>query len=85
MNDVVILAKYSETINLVVKGYFILLFGRRNTPRACFLRAHSATLDRMPEWVWAPEREMTGWELGGRQELLPENEHDGRDVEPDYF
>ena len=39
----------------------------------------------MPGWVWRPEREMNGWELGGRLDLLPENEDDGQDIEPAAF
>ena len=36
-------------------------------------------LERMTEWVWAPERETNGWELGGRPDLLPEDEDDEED------
>ena len=35
-----------------------------------------AMLERVTEWVWDPEREMKGWEVGGRLYLLPENEND---------
>ena len=31
-------------------------------------------LEGMTEWVWNRENEMKGWELGGRPNLLPENE-----------
>ena len=34
----------------------------------------------MPESAWPPEREMTGWRLGGTLVLLPENEDDGQDI-----
>ena len=39
----------------------------------------------MSGWVWRPEREMMGWELGGRLDVLPENEDDGKDIEPEAF
>ena len=65
----VILAKYSETINLAFKGSLILAF-RKGTRRACFLRSTRAWLKRMPECVWALEREMKGWEFGGRHDCL---------------
>ena len=42
-------------------------------------------LGRMTEWVWAPEKETKGWELGGRSDQLPENEDNGQDIEPDAF
>ena len=32
-----------------------------------------------------PEREMDGWELGGRPNPLPENENDGQDIESEAF
>ena len=33
-------------------------------------------LEGITEWVWEPEREMKGWELEGRLDLLLENEDD---------
>ena len=46
---------------------------------------HCATLEDMLEWVWDPEIEMKGWVLGGRRDLLPENEDDGQDIEPEVL
>ena len=83
LNDGVLLAKYEETINLAIKGSFILPFWRRNTPRSGFLRAQCLTMTGMPEWVWAPERELKGWDVGGTPDLLPESEDDGQDIQPD--
>ena len=47
-----------------------------NTPRSCFMRSIRATLEGITEWVWDQKREMKGWELEGRPDLLVENEDD---------
>ena len=69
LNDGVILENNHETVNME----------RMSTPRACFMRSIRAMLERMTEWVWAPGRETNGWELGGRPDLLPENDDDEQD------
>ena len=52
-----------------------------NTPRACFTRATREVLKDLPEGTWNPQREMLGWELGERRDLLPENEDVDMDKE----
>ena len=42
-------------------------------------------LEGMTEWVLNPEKEMKGWELGGRPDPLLENEDDGQRIEPEVF
>ena len=66
VNDDVILANYSETIKLAITGSFMLPFRRRNTPRACFLGGTMCGDDRYARI----EKEMKGWDLGGRPEDL---------------
>ena len=70
--------KYNETINLAIKGCCTPPFRRRNTPRSCFLRAQCLTITGMPEWVWAPERVIQEWDLGGTADLPPESADDGQ-------
>ena len=41
-----------------------------NTPGSCFLSSIRAVLEGMTESVWDPEREMTGYRLGERPDLL---------------
>ena len=43
------------------------------------MRAIRKVLEGMPESIWNPEREMIGWELGPRPDLLPDNEDDEMD------
>ena len=38
------------------------------------MRSLRAVLEGITEWVWDPARKMKGWELGGRPDLLPEND-----------
>ena len=40
------------------------------------MRSIRATLEGSTEWVWDQKREMKGWELKGRLDLLVENEDD---------
>ena len=58
LNDGVILAQYKESINLAIKGSFIVLFRRKNTLRCCFLRVQCVSMTGMLDWACAPEREM---------------------------
>ena len=53
------------------------LTGGLNTPRSCCMRSIRAMMEGMTEW--SGEKEMKGWELGGRPDPLPENEDDGLD------
>ena len=61
LNHGVILKKCNETINWAF--------------RSGFLRSIRAVLEGMTQWVWNPESEMTGKEVG-RPDLLLENEDD---------
>ena len=74
LNDGVLLEKYNLTVNWTFQGAFILPYWKMNTPRSCLMRSTRAMLKGMTEKVWDPDREMKGWELGGRPDLLRENE-----------
>ena len=80
LNDGVILEKQTETINWAFHNASFLPCWWMNPPRSCFLRSIRAVLEGMTEWVWNPQREMKGWELGGRPDLVPENEDDKLDA-----
>ena len=49
------------------------------------MRSLLAMLEGTTEWVWDPEKEVKDWEPGGRPDLLPENEDDGQEIEPEAF
>ena len=49
----------------------VLFHWRRNTRRSCFVRSIRAMMEGMTEWIGDPEKEMKGWDLGGRPDLLP--------------
>ena len=84
-NDGVILEKILETVNMAFKSASVLPYWSVNTPRSCFMRSLLAMLEGVTEWVWDPEREVKDWELGGRPDLLLENEDDGQEIEPEAF
>ena len=66
-------------MNWAFQSALILPCWKMNTPRSRFLRSVRAVLGGMTEWVWNREREMEGWELGGRPDVLPESEDDELD------
>ena len=85
LNDV-LLAKHNKAINMAIEAPFSFPLWRRHTRRSSFFEAQRLTMMHcLQGCMWRPEREMKGWDLGGRPDLLPENEDDGRDTGPDEF
>ena len=72
LNDGVILGEHDAMVNMAFRSAFGLPHWRMNSPRA-------AMLERVTEWVWAQQRETNGLELGGRFDLMPEDEDDEQD------
>ena len=68
------LEDFQETVNKACKSGSVLPNWRMNTPRACFTRSIRAMLEGVTQ-----EREMKGWELRGRPDLLPDDEVDELD------
>ena len=79
LNDGVILETFNEPMNWAFQSAFVLPHWRMNTPRSRFLRSIRAMLEGVTEWVWDPERDMHGWEQGGRPDLLLDDEDDEQD------
>ena len=86
INDGVIHEQYDKAVSMAIEILSPDPFWRRHTPRSSFLETKQLVMVHcMPGWVWRLDRGMMGWELGGRPDLLLENEDDGQDVEPEAF
>ena len=78
LNDNVIFETYNKVINVALKTSFRVPFTQTQAPRTLFLKAQRLILMVCTDgWVRRPVREMQGGDLGGRPDLLPENEDDG--------
>ena len=79
-----VLEKYNEAINLAFQSCFILPIWRRmNTQRSCFLTSIHVVLCRSLERDWDQNKEMRGWGLGERSDLLPDNGDSEDDLDSD--
>ena len=85
LDDGVILETCNKAINVAVDTFFTFHFTHKK-PRLFFLGAQRLGLMRCTDgWDRWSQREVTGWNLGGRPDVEPENEDDGRDIEPENF
>ena len=75
LNDGRIFDMYNKVTYMVVKTSFTFPFTRTQTPNIVFLGSTKVdVMIRMDGRVRRLEREMNGWEHGGRPHLLPESE-----------
>ena len=82
LNDGEIFGECYEAVNLAFHNVLVAPSFGMNTPRILFLKAMRKVLEDMPERNWNREREMVGWQLGDRPDLLPGNGDSDNEMEP---
>ena len=70
-NQGIKIAKYHEAVNMAIAYAISKPFGGAHTTRSCMLTTVAAVLHKTPSRTWDMNKQMKGWEMEGRLELLP--------------